>query len=350
MKRIITIIAIVAVLGLIAFRLVSNKKEINAKNKMPESNAAPIAVNVAQVESKTNEKNLSLVGTVIPDKEIEIKSEVQGKITQLNFELGDYVKKGQLLARIDADIKSIAVSTAQQNLANAKRDLERYTNLYKGGAATEAQFQQYKLNYENAQNQLEQTRKELSNTNISAPISGYITKKPVESGAFANVGAAIATIVDVSKLKVQLSVAEQDVYALKKGDKVNITTTVYPGINFEGVITFISPRGDEAHNYPIEISIQNQDRNPLKAGTYVDIAFNRKSTTPSLQIPRAALVGSIQNAQVYVANNDKAVLRKITVGADNGASLEVLEGLKGGRNCNNYRTDQSFRQCTDCNY
>jgi RND family efflux transporter MFP subunit len=177
---------------------------------------------------------------------------------------------------------------------------------------------------------LEQARKELSNTNITAPISGYITKKPVESGAFANVGAPIATIVDVSKLKVQLSVAEQDVYALKKGDKVNITTTVYPGVTFQGVINFISPRGDEAHNYPIEISIQNQDKNPLKAGTYVDIVFNRKSMTPTLQIPRAALVGSIQNAQVYVVDDNRAVLRKVTVGADNGTSLEVLDGLKEG--------------------
>jgi membrane fusion protein, multidrug efflux system len=330
MKRIITIIVIVALLALIAFRLVSNKKEINAKNKMPESTSAAIAVNVAQVESKTNERNLTLVGTVIPDKEIEIKSEVQGKITSLNVDLGDYVKKGQFIARIDADIKSIAVSTAEQNLANAKRDLERYSNLYKGGAATEAQFQQYKLNYENAQNQLEQTKKELSNTNIIAPISGYITQKPAESGAFANVGTPIATIVDVSKLKVQLSVTERDVYALKKGDKVSITTSVYPGVTFEGVIEFISPRGDEAHNYPIEISIKNQDKNPLKAGTYVDIAFNRKSTTPSLQIPRDALVGSIQNARVYVVTNNTAVLRKVTLGVDNGSSLEVIDGLKEG--------------------
>lgn len=289
-------------------------------------------MNVTKVESKTSERNLALVGTVIPDKEIDIKSEVQGKITSLNFDLGDFVKKGQLLAKIDADIKTIALSTAEENLANAKRNLERYTNLYKGGAATEAQLQQYQLSYETASNLLAQSKKEISNTNITAPISGYITQKAVEAGAFANMGGAIASIVDISKLKVQLNVAERDVYTLKKGDKVVITTTVYPGITFEGVITFISPSGDDAHNYPVEISIKNQDKNPLKAGTYVNITFNHKNTTPSLQIPREALVGSIQNAQVYVINNNTAVLRKVTIGTDNGSSLEVIQGLNEGEN------------------
>lgn len=331
MKKIITIVAIIALIGLVAFRLISNKKEIDAKNKLPDNTAQRIAVNVARVQKRVNEKNLSLVGTVTANKVIDIKSEVQGTITSFNVELGDFVRKGQQLAKVDADIKSIALSTAEQNLANAKRDFERYNNLYQGGAATEAQFQQYKLNYENAQNQVKQVRKELSNTTIIAPINGYITQKSVEAGAFANVGTSIATIVDVSKLKVQLNVAENDVYALKVGDPVEITATVYPGITFKGEITFISPRGDEAHNYPIEISFTNQDKNQLKAGTYVNIAFSQKSQVPTLQIPREALVSSVKDARVYVVNgNNVAQLQKITVGADNGAYLEVLEGLKEG--------------------
>jgi RND family efflux transporter MFP subunit len=153
----------------------------------------------------------------------------------------------------------------------------------------------------------------------------------VEAGAFLNLGAAIVTIVDVSRLKVQLNVAENDVYALKPGDPVNITTTVFPGVTYPGKITFISPAGDEAHNYPVEVSFANQAKNPLKAGTYVDVAFNRQSQTPSLQIPREALVGSVKNAQVYVVGNDNLTrLRKVTIGADNGDYLEVLEGLQEG--------------------
>lgn len=331
MKRIITILAIVAILGLVAFRLINNKKVIESKKQVKTISAQSVAVNVASVQSRVSEKNLSLVGTVIPNKEIEIKSEVQGKLTSLTFELGDIVRQGQTLARVDDKIRSIAVANAEQNLANAKQNLQRYTNLHKGGAATEAQLQQYQLQHENALNQVAQARKELSNTTIVAPITGIITKKSVESGAFANVGAPIATIVDVTKLKVQLNVAERDVYTLKVGDPVEITAVVYPGVTFKGGITFISPSGDVAHNYPVEVSIVNQEKNPLRAGTYVNIAFNRKNGVATLQIPREALVGSIKNAQVYVVDDKNVVhLRKITIGSDNGASLEVLDGLQEG--------------------
>ncbi len=331
MKRILTILIVVVVVGLVGFRLMNNKKQIDAKKQMPDTTGVQVAVNVAEVKSRVSERNLTLVGTVIANKVIDVKSEVQGNITSLNFELGDQVRQGQLLARVDARVKSLAVSTAEQTLANAKQNVDRYSNLFKGGAATEAQLQQYQLTYDNAKNQLEQAKKELSNTNIVSPISGSIIQKPVEQGAFVNLGTSIATIVDVSKLKVQLNVAERDVYALKLGDVVNLTASVYPGVTFQGKITFISPRGDDAHNYPVEIQLVNQGKNQLKAGTYVDVAFNRKSQVPTLQIPREALVGSIKDAQVYVVGSDNvAKLRKITVGSDNGASLEVLDGLKEG--------------------
>ncbi|SDK21999.1 RND family efflux transporter, MFP subunit [Catalinimonas alkaloidigena] len=329
MKRILTIVALVVVVGLVAFRLINNKEKIDANNQVTEEQTK-VAVNVAPVVNRLSEKNLKLVGTVTANQVIDIKSEVQGKITSLNVELGDYVKRGQVIARIDNRLQELSLDNAEQKLADAKQNLQRYKNLYEGGAATKAQLDQNQLAYDNAENQLAQARKQLSNAVVTAPISGYITQKPVEAGAFANLGTSLATIVDVSKLKVQLNVAERDVYALNEGDSVRISTTVYPGVTFHGTITFISPRGDEAHNYPVEISLQNQDKNPLKAGTYVDVAFNRQSQVPSLQIPRDALVGSIKDAQVYVVNNNVVTLKDITVGTDNGNYLEVLSGLQQG--------------------
>jgi RND family efflux transporter MFP subunit len=331
MKRIITIVVIIAIIGLVAFRLVSNKKVIDEKNKMPDNTEVTVAVNVSQVQSRTSERNLSMVGTVAANQVIDIKAEVQGKLLSLTAALGNQVKKGQVIGRIDNELQSLAVANAEQQLADARQNLERYKNLFEGGAATQAQYDQYKLAYENAENRLEQARKQLSNAVVKSPISGQITQKSVEAGAFVNIGTSIVTVVDVSELKVQLSVAENDVYALKEGDPVQITATVFPGVTYEGKITFISPRGDDAHNYPVEISFKNQTKNTLKAGTYVNVAFNRKSQVPALQIPREALVGSVRNAQVYVVNqNNIAQLRKITVGGDNGAYLEVQEGLQEG--------------------
>lgn len=330
MKRVITILVIVTLIGLVAFRLINNKEEIDSRNQIKETGNTNVAVNTAQAEMRLTNKNLSLLGTLIANQEIEIKSEVQGKITQLNVELGDHVKKGQIIARIDNKIQSIALANTEQSLADAKQNYQRYKNLYEGGAASQAQFDQYKLAYENAQNQVEQAKKELSNAVVVAPISGQITDKTIEAGTFVTPGTPIVTVVDVSKLKVELNVAENDVYALSTGDSVNITSNVYPGVTYNGQITFISPKGDESHNYPVEVAFVNQEKNPLKAGTYVNVAFNKKDQTPTLQIPREALVGSIRNAQVYLVRNETAMLRPVTIGNDNGNYLEVLKGLQEG--------------------
>lgn len=331
MKRIVLILLAVGILGMVAFRLVSNKQTIEEKKKVKDTSAFRVSVNVSPAGMRMSEKNLNLVGTVNAKQVIEIKSEVQGKITGLFVELGDYVTKGEPIARIDDRIRQLAVDNAMQSLADARQNYARYKNLYEGGGAAKAQLDQYKLAMENAENRLEQARKELSNASIKAPFNGYITAKPAENGAFVNIGSPIATIVDISELKVQVSVPERDVYALKTGDEVDISTSVYPGVMFKGKIRFISPQGDASHNYPVEVSIANQKNNPLKAGTYVDIAFRRKSQVPTLQIPREALVGSVKDAKVYVVDgNNVARLKKITVGNDNGNFLEVVNGLAEG--------------------
>jgi membrane fusion protein, multidrug efflux system len=330
MKRIVTILIVIGVVGIVAFRLVSNKKEIDSRKVVKDNSDFKVSVNIAEVTGRANEKNLRLVGTVNADQVIDIKSEVQGKVTGIFFELGDFVTKGKVIARIDDRIRQLGVANAEQSLADARQNFERYKNLYEGGGATKAQFDQHRLALENAQNRLEQARKELSSAAITAPFSGYITAKSIEDGSFANIGSPVATLIDISQLKVQISVSERDVYALKVGDKVDITSNVYPGVNYQGKIKFIGYQGDQSHNYPVEVAITNRKESPLKAGTYVDVAFNRKSQATSLQIPREALVGSIKDAKVYVVEGDVAKLKKVTLGTDNGNYVEVLGGLSAG--------------------
>lgn len=332
MKRLITFSIIIIVIGLITFRLMKNREAIQSKAQVKDQSETLVPVIATRAKEESTEKNLKMVGTVLADKIIDVKSEVQGQITSLKFELGDQVRKGQSLASIDDKIRSLAVNNAVQKLADAKQNFQRYKNLYEGGAATKAQFEQYKLAMDNAQNQLAQARKELSNTKVLSPITGIVSKRPVEKGAFANIGTPIATIVDLSKLKIKLSISENSVYQLNVGDSVTITSNVYPNTIYKGKITFISPNGDEAHNYPIEISINNKKDKPLKSGTYVDVHFSRKNPKDVLQIPREALVGSKTDASVYIINDQNiARLKTVKLGEDYGNSIEVVEGLENGQ-------------------
>ncbi|MDP4185356.1 MAG: efflux RND transporter periplasmic adaptor subunit [Bacteroidota bacterium] len=330
MKKVITLIVIIVLVVLAGMRLKSNHDKINSKKQTNSGISSVVTVNVTSVKRMESPHTLNLVGTLNPNTEINIAAEAQGQITSLNVELGQAKGKGCVLGTIDNKLKRLAVQSAKISEARLKRDLQRYENLYKGGSATEQQLDDARISYENAKIQLEQAKKQLADATITAPISGVIALKQVERGAFVNIGTPIATIVDISKLKIKLNVSEGNVYKLKVGDKAQITTDVYPGATFYGRITFISAKGDETHNYQVEIVIPNNAKHALKAGTFVNASVDIPSNGSALFIPREALQGSIQDAKVYVVENGIAKLKQIVVTSGDDKNLQVVSGLNEG--------------------
>ena len=329
MKKIIIIVITFALLAFIVFRLSINYKKINA-NKNVNTDLAYVSVNVSSVSKMAIDNSLQLTGYMEANSEINIAAEAQGTITSLNAELGQEKTKGSIIATIDDKLKKLAVQTASISVAKLKKDLERYKNLYKGGTITEQQLNEAQNSYDNSEIQLEQAQKQLSDATIKSPISGVIIKKLVEKGEYINIGAPVVTIVDISKLKIKLNVSEANVYQLKLKDKAIITTDVYPGVTFEGNISFISSQGDDSHNYPVEIIIPNNSKYPLKSGTFANVLIKLPVAAEALYIPRESLLGSITDAEVYVAENNKAIRKKIVVGSGNDKYLKVLSGLKEG--------------------
>jgi len=329
MKRTIIIIVIVALVILAFFRLKATHDKINLQ-KESLVNVNYVSVNVADVKRMAADRTLSLVGTLATDNQLNIAAETEGKLVSFNCETGQSKEKGAVIGVIDDKIKKLAVQSAKINADKAQKDLNRIEKLYKGGTSSEQELDNARTAYDNAKNQLEQAEKQLAYTKILAPISGVITQKLVEEGAYINKGNPVAYIVNISKLKVQLNVSESNVYYLKTGQGVKITTDVYPGVEFDGKISFISPKGDASHNYPVEVEIKNNSRHQLKAGTFVNVLIQVSGASNELYIPREALLGSVQDASVYVAQNDKVVIRKIVVGRQTNESLEVKSGLSEG--------------------
>ena len=329
MKRIVIIVIALLVLTLIVLRLSINYKKVNA-NKNVSTDLSYVSVNVFRVSKMSINDSLQLTGTMEAYSEIDIAAEAQGTITSLNAELGQEKLKGSIIATIDDKLKKLAVQTATISVAKLKKDLERYNNLYNGGTFTEQQLNEAQNLYDNAEIQLEQAEKQLSDATIKTPLSGIITKKQVEEGEYINIGSPIATIIDISRLKIKLNVSETNVYQLKLNDKAIITTDVYPGVSFEGNISFISSQGDDSHNYPVEIVIPNNSKYPLKSGTFANVMLKLPVAAEALYIPRESLLGSITEASVYVAENNKAILKKIVVGIGNDKFIKVISGLKEG--------------------
>jgi RND family efflux transporter MFP subunit len=329
MKKWISISVIVLLVLLIVGRLAANKKEIDSKKEY-NTEVKSVVVNTVSVGKQAPMETMALVGTAEAYQDVMVPAEAAGSITGVYFKLGDYVNKGAVLASIDDKYKTLALESAQLAYDKAKDDYERYKNMHAGEAVSDAQLRDAKIGFENTKIQLEQAKRQLRDTKVRAPFSGYITSKNVELGGFVNVSTPIAGIANTSQLKVMISVSESDVYLLKEGQSVSITAKVYPDVVYNGKISHISPKGDQSHTYPIEIVINNNTKNPLKAGTYINASIERGSMQPVLAIPRNSIISSIKDPSVYLVEGENVKLTRITIGKDLGKHIEVLDGLKEG--------------------
>lgn len=331
MKNWKSIIAFVLILAVIVVVLVLNKKKLSSAAAGGVKDAYYVTVDKA-AKKKLN-SDFSLTGTVIANNDVNILSETSGKVIQMFFKVGDYKQAGSVLAQVDDELKKAALSSAEANYEKAKKDYERFQNLFQQKSATDAQLDAAKLGLSVAEAQYIVAKRQLEDTKIKTPISGYITMKGIDVGATVQ-GAPqptfVANIVDISKLKVKLNVSEASAFKLKAGDAVKVTADVFPGAAFKGRIESISSKSDEAHTFPVEIMVENQSSHQLKAGVFTRVEFDAFKERESVVIPREALVGSVKNPQVYVVENGVAKLRSLVLGNESNTYIEVLSGLNEG--------------------
>ncbi|WP_440134636.1 efflux RND transporter periplasmic adaptor subunit [Chitinophaga sancti] len=328
-KYIVSLVVIL-IIGLIVYKLAVNKKKLNEKNKPAPVTQVQIPVKVAVAKEQLLEINIIKTGNIAPFKEAKAVAMTAGTLTSVRFELGDQVRQEQVLAITDTRQAQLELQKAETDAAKLRNDLDTYTELLKGKAATQEKVNEIKNNYQTALNQVDQARKKMADAAIKAPTSGIISAKPVEQGVFVNGGTEIATIVNLSKAKVQVNLTEAEVYKVATGQKVKITTDVYPGKAFSGTISFISPQADQTHNYLVEIMTDNTTQSILRSGTFVYADFSKKTQEQLLVIPREALTESAKNAAVYIVKNNVARQQAIQTGNEMGGMMQVISGLQAG--------------------
>jgi len=330
MKKILIPAGIIAFLAIIIGILEFNKskaEQVIVKQTFVQ-NAIPVTVAQAEITELRNA--LTLVGTIMAGSDVNIVTEAGGRILKLYANPGQFKSAGSVIAEIDSELRRASVMNAQAAYDKAKIDYERIEKMFKEGVMNAMQMDQARYGFQAAEAQLIMSKRQLRDTKVTTPISGIINAKMVDQGATVGMNAVIANIVDISSLKVKVNVSEKDAFALKTGDKVLITTDVYPGIEFPGSVMSIAPKADEAHTYPIEIRMSNSKEHPLKAGMFGKVSFTTIEKSDALIIPRSALIGSIKNPKVFVVQDGKAELREVQTGADAGTKLEILSGLQAG--------------------
>src|SRR6187431_759483 len=331
-KNILIIVVIIGALALIAFKLNKNKAENKAKTDIVAEKNAAVSVKTAQVT--TQELTLDFVanGSFEPIQELTFSAEKSGKVISVLVKEGDYVSVGQAMVIVRSDVINVNAQTAKAAYDNAKSDYDRYQNAYTSGGVTKQQLDQAKLALTNATNNLKQANINVGDTKVKAPISGFINKKFIEPGSIlAGMPAtAMFEIVNVSKLKLTVTVNESQVASLKLGNTVNVTSSVFPDKTFTGKITFIAAKADETLNFPVELEISNNADKSLKAGMYGTANFGSKQKQQLKVVPRNAFVGSVSSNQVFVVENGTAVLKQVTSGRILGDLVEIIDGLSDG--------------------
>ncbi len=330
-RTIFTILGIAVAVGLIGWVLTNNKKKNEAATAVVADKAnGDVSVRVDTVQREAPDANFAVNGNFIAGQQMNFAAENSGRVTRILVDEGMYVRKGQLLATIKADALNVELEAAKAALDNAAADKQRFENAFTTGGVTKQQLEQARLAFETARARVSQAAIRLNDANIKASINGIVNKRYIEPGAVVSPGTQLFEIVDVSTLKLNVTVNESQVARIKNGDVVKVRSSVYPNMEFKGVVDFIAPKADNTLNFPVEIKIANNEGNKLKAGMYGTALFELPAAEPVTIIPRAAFVGSVGSNKVFVIENGLAKTRSVVAGRVLGDKVEVLQGINEG--------------------
>jgi len=185
--------------------------------------------------------------------------------------------------------------------------------------------------YETAKTQLEQAELNLQYATITSPFSGVITSRLVDQGEMIRVGTVMFLLADMDKLLARIYVPEKELARISLGNRVRLESEMFPGETFSGLVEMISPVVDPTTG-TVKVTVHvSEDRDKLKPGTFCSAYILTETHENSLAISRKALVPDVEDTEVYVVEDGRvARLRKITVGIEQGDTLEVLAGLEDG--------------------
>lgn len=327
-KKIIIIGTIVLIAASIGFVLANNKSKIDkAANPVKEYAVIPVKAFEAKVDSFNT--SFTVNGETSPAKEVKIASEVQGKLVALYIKNGDMVSAGQVIATLDAGTLRVQLASIDASIAKADLDKNRYERLIKLGGATPMQLESVELQISSLQAERRQVTEQMSHMQIRAPFSGKIENVMVELGSFVSYGTMLAELINNNELKINVFLSEQEAIQVKTGQKVNISSVVLEEPK-TGQVSMVSDKADASGKFLTEIKLNNTGKEKMKAGMLADISFPMETAKTALSIPASALIGSANDAKVFVAKGNKAEKRAIKTGVVIANKVEVLEGVNAG--------------------
>jgi len=351
-----------------------------------EATSDVVPVLVGRVQKVQEREAISVSGTVsTPNSPTNVCFQVSGKVVSVGPREGEYVRKGQVLARIDPTDFTLTVKGAAAQAASAQAALEkalhsarpelleqarisleraedeyrRMKMLYDAKSLAPNDFQKYKAAYEHAKQEyvqakaggqqedkalakasfnqsaihLEVARKALSDATLCAPMDGYIAKRSVEPGDTASPGHPVFEIVRMDPVEVSIGVPETDVHLVRIGQQADVTVPALPGKSLQGTVRVVNVSADpNTRTYMARIAVANPEH-LLRVGMVAEARIRGDRTIAMATLPGDAVVRDPQGAtQVYVYYPDqrRVYTKRVEIGATANRDVEIKSGLEGG--------------------
>jgi membrane fusion protein, multidrug efflux system len=322
--------------GLVGFNAFRSKMiaQFFANNKPP-----PTSVSIAEAKSEVIPNLLTAVGDLAAVHQVNVTSDVSGRITDIMFTAGATVKAGSPLVQLfdGPDQGDLASFKAQATVAQLS--LDRAKQLASRQFGPQATVDTAQAAYDQASAGIAKTEAIISQKLVRAPFDGELGVRHVEVGQFLTAGTQIVSLTDLSTLYANFTITEKDSAQLKVGQTVRIAVDAYPGRTFEGKITTIEPQiATDTRNIRVQATIANPDR-ILKPGMFATTTVVLPDKPPVVVVPETAVDYTLYGDSVYLLTEKKedggktsltAVRTFVQVGNRAGGHAEILKGLKPG--------------------
>lgn len=274
---------------------------------------------------------IDAVGTAVANEQVTLAAPVTERIIRLNFDDGGYVRQGQIIAVLRQAQQSAQLQEIQAREREAQQQLQRIEALKDRGFATRSSYDSQVAAAAQARAQAQAVRAEIGDRIVRAPFSGWVSLRNISVGAIASQGTEIATISDLSTIKLDFTVPETMLPAIREGQAIEARSGAYPDRPFRGVIHTIDPVIDpNTRAVRVRARLPNSDR-LLRPGMLLNVGIESAPRT-GLSVPELAVVGEGENRFVFTVDAQGQARRTpVRTGVRAEGRVEIVGGLRPGQ-------------------
>jgi len=290
----------------------------------------PVPVLIANVTRAPAMDTFRAVGSLLADESVVIRSEIAGRIADLDIEEGRKVEKGRVLARLADEEWSAIVRQNEATLSLQQLKITRAVELREKKVMSQQEYDETQAALDQARATLALARARLDKTVIRAPFSGILGLRRVSPGNYLEAGQELVNLEAIDVLKVDFSVPERFAVQLQPGQAVNVRINAFPGESFQGEVYAIDPRIEEAtRSFLLRARIANPEGR-LRPGMFADAELVLAVRSDALWVPEQAIVPVGEQHFVYRVVAGKAMLTPVQLGLRKPGEVEVTSGLEAG--------------------